>query len=59
MLQIIGCPDTTCKHNRDGQACTCQIVKMELGISNNQPCVMCTSYEESEEYKNESSKNSN
>lgn len=51
MLQIVGCPDTTCKHNRDGQACTCQTLVMELGIYNNQPCCICTSYEESEEYK--------
>lgn len=51
MLQIIGCPDRTCKHNRDGVACMCQIVKLELAVANNKPCCVCTSYEESEEYK--------
>lgn len=54
MLQIVGCPDTTCKHNRDGIACICCTVKHETVTINNKTYNVCVTYEDNqEEYRNE------
>ncbi len=51
MMQLVGCPDITCKHNHDGNKCMCCTPNHETITINNKTYNVCQSYEESEEYK--------
>lgn len=57
MLQIVGCPDTTCKHNRDGIACMCCTVKHDTVTINNKTYNVCVTYEDNREESNNENKN--
>ena len=52
MLQIVGCDDTTCKHNRDGNKCMCCIPNHEVVTINNKTYNVCVTYEDNREESN-------